>query len=174
MFIKVIIPVLYYNTDFIIATGPVDPTFYYFVKYELWLYAVALFSEHLMKRFHITRQGILFLLYIWSTRPFNLIVLHIFIEVLNGFQHVLVTSWRSGSWLTIPVTSDYQFLRKRPITNPTWFWISGERQIDIRLNVRDHLSQRNNASPEVRTSGPVYYKSNLLSYPGGRIDYAWL
>ena len=45
-----------------------------------------------------------------------------------------------SDWLYVLITHD--------------FWISGERQKDIRLNVWDQLSQKNNASPKDRTSDP--------------------
>ena len=59
---------------------------------------------------------------------------------------------------------NYHFLHKWLSTNLSWFCISGERQINIRLNVWDQLSWKYYTLPEDQTSNPLieYLKLSLL------------
>ena len=75
----------------------------------------------------------------------------------TNFNTSVVISRQLVCLIIIPgqLTSNHKFLCKWSIINPRWFHrIIGERQMTIRLSVRDHLSQRDNASPENRTRDP--------------------
>ena len=70
------------------------------------------------------------------------------------------------------LTDDQPFHHKRRLLIPHDFKISGERQMTIRLNVRDQLrSNRNNASPEDQTSKPCI--TNPMLYLTGWLAVAW-
>ena len=88
------------------------------------------------------------------------------LESLCRSQHVFGVISAVGppnqlSWITKLVIN--RFFASDQLLISHDFWISGERQIIIRLDVWDQLSRRNNVSPRIKPATLRLHKSDALS-----------
>ena len=63
------------------------------------------------------------------------------------------------------INRHWELFQKWPTTNPTpFFFISDERQMTIRLNIRDQPSPRINVLHKDQTSNPSYHENFINTY----------